>query len=393
MKTEIQTHVDKSFRIQPTLSGYYVEFLVCNMTRNTIVIIDEQNHRAYIQPCREVPARNCVQIEYRYCNGTREKRTRNSATEVAIDSTKITIPGWLIETGSQYIKQLNILIANVAIGATMMHPSSNGPYTEALVEAVEKICDPETSTSLRFLVNDPQARYTEIYGALGSSIFEISCTHIIDDGENQEEATLNIIAGTNKRTYVQARVCIEELFDKGTLSLDSAEVPIALGLTPSEAEAAGQIQARRAEQRIFECVNVRMSNERKAFEVQLANAQSKLEETVEEHKAVLGRAKSKLDTSETTCSNLKAELAAAKQAGMEWHALYDAHIQEKKVLEECKAEEAKRMEAEEKARRAATATSYSNDTEAMKFIHMACKLFGGALVAVAVPYVTSKLKL
>lgn len=359
------------------LDGYYGEYVICNMTHNPIIAIDKSNKRAVIEPCVDNTHRGVVEIIQRHINGTRVNKKSVPLREVSIPTTVTRIPGWSIEQGPVHTS-LGIVLTNMTIGETFTHPESEKDYVEEVYTAVADIIEDDATATTRFFINDPQARHDMVYGAIGSSVFEISLTHLPNETGT---AVMTVIISSNNKTYIQASFDIEELFTTGKWCQDNETVNIGLGLTAQEALDAVRHNLKLFESRIFEATNARMILEREQHTSKSeasANKIGSLQKHIKEHTAHY----------KTEAEKHKSELNAAQAKSDEWKRMYDATSERFVVEEKRMAEESKRREQdyrEQKAREAAKA-------ESMKYWFTTVKLVGGFIIGVAVPYIIKNIK-
>jgi hypothetical protein len=360
----LQTFVDIKHVLMGSLpaqtTSVYSELIIVNYTRNTIVVIDERNNRTTVPPCLEAEYRGTVQIDHRSSNQVRDKRMRSGAVESLLDGTRISIPYWMLVTGTYYVEHLNLLLTNCTTGANILHPMSSPLYTSALVKAIKEECSLHDQPTMRFLANDPEGRVSTIYGCIADKVIAIPCTNQPD--VDAAFATLNIVLSTPDDNLIFHRVKIEELVSTGRMCLEENMMITTLGLTREEAENAMVARRKLQKQSLIDATNKRMAQERE-------DTKEREQRLVEDAKAERERFKVKLENSEAANAQLKAQLQTAESKAAEWHSLYTV--------------QAERAEADEKVRKANAAA----DSEAIKTAGVVWKIAAGFIIAVAVPII------
>ncbi len=364
---------DKStHRIQPHSDGFYTEFLISNTTRFPIVVIDDKNVRVRVEPSAIPMAPSVITVTKRYHNGSRIRRVNKLKTEeIPIRTEVTTIDGWEIESGWKYIETLDVVIANVGVGATMLHPHSRCQYTDALISAVAEVAKTEETTSLKFFLNDPKGRQSMVFAAIGSSIFEIPVTDVADD---TEDPTFVILVSSETKTHISTRVLVEELFTRGQYTTEHGETAVSLGLTAQEATTASTENTKRMERRVFEATCQRMDEERK-------DHQTAIDTLNEQLATITTQSKSKQAEQVTVISGLKTALMTEQAKAAEWQGLYEAQKARDIVI-------LKEEEARAKTIRARSATT----NEHIKLAMTVAKIASGLIIGVAIPFLAKKKK-
>jgi hypothetical protein len=378
------THTRDEFAISKDLGGHYSESLVCNGTRNPIVIIDSNNRRVEIAPDDSFQ-NNQVIIVMRNCNGLRREREGTRWVEKPMSTTTTKIPAWYIESGYYHHEVGDILITTTVAGSTLMHPRAKSTYMTNVEEVAKRVNERGLHTSMQFFINDPEGRYDTVYGCIGTAVFELKCTHELDT-DSGDVASLTVVVSTNDNTYINDRKEITSLFEDGQFSAEMQGGVISLGLTPNEAQDANKVFANNKTHEVNECINKRVVDVRTEYEEKSKRIKEDADSALEAMKLDRNKARNKVATLEGKVEGLETTLAASNAKAEEWRKLFDMRKEMEASSIKVKTEEDKQTEQAAKTRRAEIAIDHEN----AKYSQTVIKYTGGFLFGVAIPFIVKK---
>lgn len=369
----------KMYGIATNESGFYYESLVINRTANPIMLIDHNNNKVTISPC-DGKLDGTVLVIVRYVNGARRQwsKEKRSVEDIPIEGKKIIIDGWQIESGSIYIKEIDVILTNPDVGLTMRHHNSKSDLHEDIVVAIQGIATSKDGVSIHFVLNDPKGRVDHLFGAFGpSKTFKID---VISVPDVQHNATLSVVVGSKSGAHIQSIVDVESIFETGNLNIDQS-VPLSLGLTADDAMRAASLRLKALDRQIMDQVAKRMSAEREDN----VNTMDRLKSN---HKIELSELKNKHITDVAERNKVISDLELEVKTGAEWKAMYLAQHSITKQDTDVHLHRHKMYEAAERKEKAKLATN----SEAIKLFHTVAKVAGGIVVGAIVPYIAAKLK-
>lgn len=349
----------KMYGVSSNEAGFYFESLVVNRTSNTIVLIDHNNRKVFIEPT-DGPRDNTVHISVRAHNGPRREwsKKEHQLQDIPLDSTKITIPSSLIEVSAHIVPELDCMITTPDIAQSILHHKSNKMCLDRVTEIVQNYVANKDGVYIHLLVNDPKDRVNKIYGAFNQSrIFGIEVISMpVTDEKN---ATILVTAASSHGTYVLEKFDIEPLFENSCFNLNQI-IPLSLGLSAEDAMKATTMRLREKEQVIFKQVTDRVADERKEYKETVDKLRA-------DHKEELRR--------------ISQDFEVKLREGDAWKAVYAAHhgVQDFQT---------KRFEADERLQKARLATA----AETTKFAHTVVKIASGVIAGVIVPWVYKQIK-
>jgi hypothetical protein len=382
----LKPHTDKSlsFGIAKDLGGAYSETIVCNGTRNPIVIIDDKNRRVEIPP-DESFQNNQVVIMMRSCNGLRREREGHRWVEKPMKTITTKIPAWYIESGFYHHEDGDILITTTIAGSTLMHPRAKSAYMTNIEEVAKRINDKGLHTSMQFFLNDPLGRYDTIYGCIGTAVFELKCTHE-SDTDSGDVASVTVVVSRDDETYINDRKEITTLFEEGNFSAEMQGGVLSLGLTPAEALEANKVFANNKTHAMNESINKRVVDVRVEFEGKAEILKEESSVALEALKLERNRFKNKCSTLDDKVEDLTVKLSAADAKSEEWKSLFDMRREVDIADLKVKTEENKQIEQKAKTRRAEIAIAH----EEAKYSQAVLKYTCGFLFGVAIPFCIKK---
>jgi len=369
----------KMHRISTKEAGYYYELLIINRTTNNIVIIDHNNSQEVIEPVRHI--NNTVEIIVRKNNGERREfvKREQAYVDTALDTKRITIPQWHIESSYAHIPEIDAIITNPDLGHTLRHPNSTSTSSAEIVEAVQSIVGSKDGIYLHFLVKDPKGRVEKIYGAFNPTSpfsMEVLCIPT-----NETNATLTVIAGSRDRSYIREVIDIDPLFENGSLSIEVRSIFLTLGLTSDDAIKAASAKLQDNDRVVYDKVTKMMTNERKDHERVIENLKSahklELNELKDKHRDEKLKHKETITTLEDKIRSLN-----------EWKTVFEARQEVSKLDQDLRTYEAKRYESEERLKKAKLATT----AETTKLFITVFKVASGVAVGVIIPWIVGKFK-